>query len=297
MHGFTQEQIEKQARWFAGNGCVFAEDFILKHVGADRMKKINLTGAYIIKSDTPVPCMFITFGAGGSWTPDLAITKQCCVSRTEAECKRLGTFMYSMDPENKYNVRSWHYHIDLSKARVVRRPTDIEIAQLQLDYRDQKNIVATNPMGGAGCYYSSRNGGALCIRKKRPTKRKEEERLTRELRALDRRRFNDAGIHPPEERLEDEQEYMKAIKYGPRGPIDYPRRRLDGYRSDTSSEKEDEEEEEEEEEDLFGEEDGSSPLTRKRPRVSSGKNGETVLESVLKAMQEQPRQKRQQQRA
>ena len=210
----TQLELEKKARWFSGTGCVFAVDYIHKHIGLERMKNIDMMGAYIYRSEIPIPCLYICFGAGGSWMADLPITKQMSITRTVAESARMGTFMQQIDPENKYSIRSWYYHIDLSIVKQIRRPTDLEIAQLQLRYRDLKSTTPS-------------------YKKKKAVKLSKDDRIQRELRALDRRRYNDAGILPPEERASD-SEHMQAVKGEPRKEVRIGKRKLDGYRSDTS---------------------------------------------------------------
>jgi hypothetical protein len=182
--GFTQIETEQRARWFIGSGCVFADDFIKNNIGAEKLKGVDMTGSYIIHMDKPVPCTFITFGAAGTWVPNSAITKQTAVTRTEAEAVKIGQFMFAIDPNNEYGIRAHVYHIDLSAGKILRRPTDDEIARLHLSYRDQKlPQSAKNKAKGAG---AGTTGAG--------TKKE------RELRALDRRRLTDAGILPPPER-------------------------------------------------------------------------------------------------
>lgn len=299
-----QVELEKSARWFAGVGCVFAEDFIRKHVGADRMKAIDLTGAYVYRAEKPMPCIFVSFGAGGSWIPGAPITKHITINRTEAESHRMGTFMNQIDPENKYKVRTWYFHVDLYEAVVVRRPTDEEIAKLQLKYRDDKK---------AGMLPRNRRPSAATT--------PEADRLQKELRALDRRRYTDAGILPPSERTKDAS-YLSVIKGEPRKIPSLAKHKLDAYHSDTSDDEqkpwnwvpaEDVEEVEEEAEtcSVVGEDDGpelghddgcifedkedpTAPAPkRSRQSSASGKSGKTTLERALIAMQARSRQIRQ----
>ena len=212
MQGPNQERVERDARWFVGVGCVFADDFIKKHIGGDRMKLLSLSGAYVFRMARPVPCIFISFGAGGAWVQDCPVTKQCFVPRSDAESFATGAFMLAIDPDNKFGIRTWCYHVDLAEAQVIHKPTDTEIAQLQMDYRDDK------------------------IKRKKPMASSPEERMQRELRALDRRRYNAAGILPPDDRLRDDAaNYIEVMRQGPRRGI-RPGKKLDGYRSDSSEE-------------------------------------------------------------
>lgn len=249
---WTQEELESKARWYAGAGCVFTEDFIRKHVGADRMKAVDLTGAYVYRAEKPVPCIYVHFGAGGSWIPDLPITKHLTVSRTEAECSRMGWFMMRLDPENKYRVRAWHYHVDLSAVKLVRRPSDEEIAELHLKYRDAKQKHGKKQMAA---------------KRVRP-----DDRLQRELRALDRRRFRDASILPPPNRA-GQPGYIDTIGNEPRAETVLDKPRLDEYHSDSSD-------------GLFGSDDDGPSLTRSSPAKRSAISGsdETPLEIVLRGM-------------
>lgn len=308
-----QTELEKSSRWFAGTGCVFTEDFIRKHVGVERMKTIDMMGAYIYKAEKPMPCIFVCFGAGGAWIPNVPITKHITINRTEAESSRMGTFMYEIDPENKYHIRTWYFHLDLTEAKMIRRPTDDEIAKLQLKYRDSKKYCVTP---------KNRRAAMLAA-----TKRAEPDRLVKEIRALDRRRYTDAGIIPPPERANDVR-YLALIKGEPRKLHKIGKHKLDDYHSDTSDDEqkpwnwspsddvrkrhleslslfgEDEEDEvvEREEDEtelgdcLFDDKDDSTaapPPVQKRPRQASasGKSGTTTLERVLRAMRAQSRQK------
>lgn len=213
-----QGELEGSARWFAGVGCVFSDDFAQKHVGAARMKQLDLAGAYVWRFDRPMPCTFVAFGAGGTWTIDLPITKQFTVSRTEAEMSRMSKFVMAIDPAGKYISRTWCYHLDLKDGgcRQVRRPTDEEIAQLQLDYREEKRQTLT------GVYKPMKAEAVV------------GDRMVRELRALDRRRLRDANLLPPRERRSDA--LIKALKDGPRRVPKVGKRKLDSNRSDTDEE-------------------------------------------------------------
>jgi hypothetical protein len=213
-----QFELEKRVRYYIGHGVVFTDDFIKKNIGVDKMKTINMDGSYIIKIQKPTPCIFITFGAGGSFVIDSPVCKIMSVSRSQAEVFKMGSFVGRIDPENKYGIHINVFHIDMkeSHAAFVKRPTDIEIAQLQLNHRDFKyrNIK------GRGCV-------------KRGIKRK-DDRLTRELRALDRRRYHEAGILPPPERRDS----IEIIKDGrPRtGGWIIKKNKIDVYRSDSDEE-------------------------------------------------------------
>lgn len=68
--------MERMARYYVGVGVVFADDFIQKNIGPERMKLLDLTGAYVIRMDSPTACIFITFGAGGCFIPDSPVA-QC----------------------------------------------------------------------------------------------------------------------------------------------------------------------------------------------------------------------------
>ena len=193
MQGYNQSEIESFAKWYVGVGCVFSEEFLKSRVGAEKMRSVDLTGAYVIRVGGIKPCMFVTFGASGAWVVGLPVMKMPSVRMTDAEQMKLGLFMKEVDPTGEFGVRTWTFHVELGSANVVRRPTDGEICDLHLKYRESK----------------------------RPATKKGKKRVVevdpdagkRELRALDRRRFKDAGIWPPAERATDE--YMKHLKNGP----------------------------------------------------------------------------------
>jgi hypothetical protein len=295
-----QEELEKTSRWFSGVGCVFTEDFIRKHVGTGRMKSIDMMGAYIFRTDA---CIFISFGAGGSWIPNAPITKHITVNRTEAEIVRMASFMTELDPDNKFGVRTWNFHVDLAQVKIARRPTDQEIGRLQLQYRDEKKFSATP---------KKKRAAAMAVSKKA-----EPERLKKEIRAIDRRRFKEAGVVPPADRISADPSYLASIKGDPRKVHKIDKRKLDDYHSDTSDdeqrpwnwlpadeaaqkrrleaasllgEDDDEEEEEEEEEEEGG---VTDPPAKKRPRRTSkhGKSGMMILEQVLRAMRARSQQR------
>lgn len=297
-----QRELESSSRWFSGIGCVFSDDFAQKHVGAVRMKQLDLSGAYVWRFDRPTSCTFVTFGAGGTWTFDLPITKQYTVSRTEAEMSRMSKFVMAIDPAGKYISRTWNYHLDLKDGgcRQMRRPTDEEIAQLQLDYREDRRQTLT------GAFKPMRQEAVV------------GERMARELRALDRRRLRDANILPPIERRGEV--VIKALRDGPRRILRPGKRKLDTYRSDTDeeeprpwndildlpsygvNEEADITDEDKEDSPQADEEDlDDSPPTKRarscstRSSVSANKGPGKILERVLRAMRARPRQSPQQQ--
>ena len=306
-----QVEVEETARWYSGIGCVFSDDFAQKHVGAQRMKELDMQGAYVYHFDEPHPCFYVTFGAGGSWTFDLPVAKQMTVSRTEAEGSRLSQFVGALDPDNRFGLRPWNFHLDLSRAKKVRKPTDEEISRMHLEYRDDKKTNAA--------------------KRRTPMKTTDEERMEREIRALDRRRFRDAGLVPPHDRCPNEAA-MHKLREGPNRMPCFSKTKMDGYRSDTSEEEyktwnarspircaaiglfddEDVEVDEEGNErvkpdpDLIDdavifedkemqalelEEKFREPVAQKKPPTKRRRSGKTILEGVLKSMRAKSRQK------
>lgn len=246
MEQLTQIELEKRARYYMGVGLVFADDFIQKNIGTEKMKTLGLSGAYVIRIREPMPCLFITFGAGGSFVLDYPVARVFSVSKTEAEQVKLSWFIREVDPDNKYNLRIYYYHIDLAHGSIIKRPSDEDIAKLQLDYRDFKISKPPNSDGLK----------RLVIRKKRVV---ESDRLHRELRALDRRRLIEAGVLPPIERGGEQK--LPTLKGGPRrNDWKIKLNKLDSYRSDTD--------EEVESRDLFGEDsDEDDPIRLKRKKM------------------------------
>jgi hypothetical protein len=231
MEQLTQTYVEKKARYYIGSGVVFADDFINKNIGAEKMKELCLFGAYVIRMVDPVPCLFITFGAGGCFVLDYPVAKTMSVSKTEAEQVHLSWFISEADPVGKYNIRSNRYHLDLAHGAIIKRPSDEDIAQLQLNYRDWKTPKKNRTVKHRFSAKSLLN---------KPKARQEvtpQDRILRELRALDRRRLLEGGIVPPPERAQ----HMAVLKNGPRrSGWKIKANKLDSYRSDTDEEIEDE---------------------------------------------------------
>lgn len=225
----NQLELENSARYFVGIGLVFANDFINKNIGAEKMKKLSLFGAYVIKMNEPIPCLFISFGAGGSFIPNSPVSKVLAVSKTEAEHMYLAWLIKDIDPENKYQLRAYQYHLDLAHGSIIKRPTDEDIANMHLRYRDGKN--PPKKVGGKSRFTvksMSKQATNTVI-----SRRNRDERFARELRALDRRRFMETGIVPPPERSKQ----LAIIKDGPRrGGLKVKFNKLDSYRSDTDEE-------------------------------------------------------------
>lgn len=222
----NQIELESMARYFVGTGVVFADDFIQKNIGPEKMKRLSIFGAYVIKMSEPTPCLFISFGAGVGFIANSPVAKLRMVSKTEAEHLYLSYLIEEVDPENKYQLRAHLYHLDLAHGAIIRRPSDEEIANLQLRYRDSKKPPKKSI--GRRRFTIKSIGRPNATKTSRPA-----ERLARELRALDRRRFSEAGIVPPPERAEQ----LAIIKDGPRrGGWKIKMNKLDTYRSDTDEE-------------------------------------------------------------
>jgi len=173
----NQQELEKDAGFYIGFGIILTQRMV-DRLGL-KMDDQILMGSYVFDMSVPVQCKFFCFGAGGRFvTKTSPISKYKIVTRTTAECTAFCAFIRKVDPEDKMKLVSSLYHIDLTgaKAVLVRRPPDDEIATLHMKYRDfnrQKGYVVIT--------------GA-------------QQRMARELRALDRRRWMEGGIEPPPDR-------------------------------------------------------------------------------------------------
>jgi hypothetical protein len=150
----------------------------------------------------------------------------------------------------------------------VQRPSDEDIANLQLRYRDSKNPKRTNSRPA-----NHFNAKGFLKRTIKPVSSK--NRLTRELRALDRRRLLEGGILPPPER----QTQLAVIKGGPRTGNRIKLNKIDSYRSDSD-------EEPEAGEDLFADKyqcdrDNSSDEEQEKPEKDELIYGIDIKEDVV----------------
>lgn len=206
----NQLELEKDAGVYIGHGIILTER-MTERIGL-KMDDPLLVGAYVFDIKVPVDCKFFCFGAAGRFIPKgTPICKYRVVNRTVAECTAFCAFLRHIDPEDKMKLTSSLYHIDLAlaKATISKRPTDEDIASLHMKYRDfnrQKGYVVVT--------------GA-------------QQRVARELRALDRRRWLEGDIEPPAER---KKALGDSLWRGPRSVT-----KGDQYLSDK-----------EEDEDLFG---------------------------------------------
>ena len=135
-----QLQRERETRYIISVGLVFADDFLAKALPRNRMSSVDMTGAYVYRIVKPVSGIFVTFGAGGALVPDVPCTKYSYIGRTKAERSATADFMSAVDPESKFGLRADPYHIDMvaAGARLIRRPTDAEIATLHTRNRASK---------------------------------------------------------------------------------------------------------------------------------------------------------------
>lgn len=127
----TQVDVEREAGWFLGTGIALEISFLKNDVDPSIMSRLDLSGAYVFQSDRT---LLFTFGAGGSWVPKRNISRMFSVSSSQKEDDHLRKFMQTIDPHDKYKLRTWYFHVDLEKSRVVRRPTDEEIARLNTKF-------------------------------------------------------------------------------------------------------------------------------------------------------------------
>lgn len=188
----SEDQLtkEKNARYIMAIGLMFSDDFFANAMTPEDLARVDMTGAYVIKVQKPACGMFIFFGAGFACIPDLPYAPYNWVCRTETEALAMGNFMAQVDREGLYRLRCTLYHIDMKEAEasIVKRPTDVEIAQMHI--RAHSGDI---------------NNTA---------------KIKRQLRALDRRRYR-AGIMPPPDRM-DNLKFIKELprRFRAKGPID-----------------------------------------------------------------------------
>lgn len=259
---FTQEYLEKNSRWFSHSGFLVSDSIIASKFGKDGMSEEALFGAYVYHFDKPSPCVFVSFGAGGTWIPNFPAARQFTISTSNAEQDRITDFIWYIDADGKYSIRARQYHIDLHECTCVRRPSDEEIANMHLRYNEELANKKLPSSGGpkkitASTTISSVMRGLKRQRRKRNSPLKNPPDVTTELRALDRRRLHDCDLQPPEERS-NIPHWMESIR----------------TTSSYSKEEMDEDDEDDEE---------SSP-TKKRKKTGASSSG-GILERVLKSMQ------------
>jgi hypothetical protein len=161
----------ESARFLVAPGILFSDEFLKMNVPNDVMKSIDLTGAYVFHTTEPIPCTLFCFGIGlSSADGDGPIVRFRSVARSEAEQQWAYNFSTSIDPHNKFNLRSFSYHIDLTHTTLIRKPTDEEVATIHIKFRNSKSNSTS------------------------------QQKMQRELRALDRRRLHEAGVQPPADR-------------------------------------------------------------------------------------------------
>lgn len=129
----------QQIRYVVACGILLADDYFTKVMTPDQLARVDMTGAWIVRIRKPRPCLFITFGAGGSFLPGEPCVLYTWISRSMSEQVALGAFMNDISPPNvrPSNLRVMCYHIDLVEAQgqIIRRPTDEEIARMDLHAR------------------------------------------------------------------------------------------------------------------------------------------------------------------
>lgn len=202
-NGVTQQELAESAQYIIGVGLMIADD-LLAHVGKERLSKVDTKAAYIVRITKPIPAWFFLYGIGINLLPPGGCTKIKGINKTFAEQWGLSCMMRELDPNNEYKLRAEHMLIDLkaTEGRIVQIPKDDDIARLHI--MCQQAHAAAPAKTARDPLFDTRRPG------KRPPIT-EEVKIRRGLRALDRRRYMDAGLVPPPERLADLKKIQAAI--------------------------------------------------------------------------------------
>lgn len=130
----------KPLRYIYKRGFIVADDVVRRAMGGG---ELPMTGAWLFRLRKPVPCVFVSVGHGGIMLPDTGV---CVIGETwNAETKdelfSLHRLMSSFDPDFKLKLRSQWMLVDLvaAEGRVLKRPSDIEIARLSTERKDTKD--------------------------------------------------------------------------------------------------------------------------------------------------------------
>jgi hypothetical protein len=251
--GPTQQEIEADARYIICTAIMVTEEFLGQAVSADRLKAINLEGIYIAKLMKPVPFFAFFAGAGAAWVPDTPGYAYKWVYPTEAEKMRLATLLGDLNTGWKYSCRAGLCHLDLKagEGKLVRRPSDEEIAAIHV-------------------------------------RRRAKATLEREIVAVDKRRFLEAGIYPPPER--NTPKYITKLKK----PASAKQQPLLALTAEPKKSSEDlfgdEAAENTEPTEFFEEEEGEEPAKKKQR--SASKRRQPSHHEVLREIRQQLRRKK-----
>ena len=193
----TQLHLAQTARYFVGTGLFLADDFLAR-IDAEKLRKANTKAAYIVRINKPVPAWFFVFGIGVAMAPDCggcckAKYLYSCPVRTTAECWGLGQLMLDLDFEHQYGLCTERVFIDLKEAqgRIVQIPKDEDVVRLHWAFQEANSNQD---------------------KKKKASSTVSDEKMRRGLRALDKRRWVEAGLVPPPERYSDLKKIQASAK-------------------------------------------------------------------------------------
>lgn len=200
LDGVTQLQLAQSARYVVGVGLLIADDFLAHAVTKEQLSNINTKAAYIIRIKKPMPAWFFSFGIGIALIPEGGVGKIRCPAKSAAESWGNGHLMLELDMTNKFKLRTDYIIIDLkeTEGRIVQIPTDEDIVKLHWLYQE---ACAANP--GPKKKKKQQHGEELTIT--------EKTKMKRGLRAIDRRRWAEAGLVPPPDRYADLKKIQAAL--------------------------------------------------------------------------------------
>lgn len=192
----TFDELFKCTRYLMKKAIVLSNEFMTKNIPKELLDKVDLRGAYIIRLSKPIPCLMFAFGASGSFMPDIPSLKYTVIDKSFAEDECFGRMFDTIDPDNKYKLKAGYYHIDLkdADAKFVRIPSDEEIADLHVRYKNLHRPPTTTKQ---------------MLQRKKPVT--EDAKLESELRILDKRRFVDANLVPPPHRIGNLKKIQQAL--------------------------------------------------------------------------------------
>ena len=222
--------MAENAQYITGVGLVIADD-LLAHIGRESLSRVDVRAAYVVRITKPVPAWFFTYGIGINLLPVGGCSRIRGIGKTFAEQWGLSRMMRELDPRDEYKLRTEYMLIDLkaTEGRIVQVPKDEDVVRLHLSCQGAPAPAFRDPLFNHA--------------RKRCPPMTEEARIKRGLRTLDRRRYSEAGLVPPPERLADLKKIQAAID---------KKTQLDPTVDDDSEPGGQEEEEESVEKDLLG---------------------------------------------
>lgn len=130
------------ARYLYKLGIVVTDDVVQK--ATEEQGALPLDGALVVRLNSPVRCLFISFGLGGISLPDsggLCIVGDAWNSVEKEERVALGNLMRVLDPGFKLSLRMQWFLVDLKEANgvVLSNPTDKDIAVMVTAVSSRKN--------------------------------------------------------------------------------------------------------------------------------------------------------------